>query len=264
MNIIIQDIKNNKYDINIKSGKTTVKELKLEIQKIYGLDLNEKNLLYKGKKLSDGQSLENYLIKEGATILMLNKSNNTTQNNNSINTGNKKLNEEINFYPYTNFFAKYSNNNNINNNFDIYNEINISKELKIYAVLMKILTVNDPKKMSLIINNLKQNNLPILYQIQKNEKEFIKILSSPIVEGDIAIFRNNYMLSKELLGTNLQEEINKGKIEVILDEKESEMIHRIKKLGNFSTEDIIVAYMINDKDEEKIKKYLLEKIKINK
>lgn len=238
MNIIIRD-KSTKYNIKIKSEKITIKELKIEIEKQFKLNLNKKRLIYNGQTLSDDKTLLFYNIKEDASLVLLNNSPNVK---NIIEKGNKEGGKTID--------------DSINQMPDIYKEINISKELKKYAIFMKILTVKNPQRMKIIINNIKSNNLAVYEQIQINKNEFIKILSSPIIQEEIEIYKNNYLFSKELLGTNLQDQYQ---YRVILNEKESEMINRLKKLGNFETIEILVAYFYNDKDEEKTANYLLNK-----
>ena len=159
------------------------------------------------------------------------------------------------------------NNNNNNNNFlnniknkieDVKQNVNedntLPKELKKYAILMKISTLNDPNQMNIILQNIKEKNPALLERIKDNEEEFLKFLSLPITIEDLEIYKKNFKNDRELL----KEEKDKskiGKVEIILNKKESEDINKLKNLG-YNIEDIIEAYLLKNKKYKETEKYL--------
>lgn len=162
---------------------------------------------------------------------------------------------------------KNNNNSSSNNNFlnniknkiedvkqNVNEENNLPKELKKYAILMKISTLNDPNQMNIILQNIKEKNPALLERIKDNEEEFLKFLSLPITIEDLEIYKKNIKNDRELL----KEEKDKskiGKVEIILNKKESQDINNLKKLG-YKIEDIIEAYLLKNKKYKETEKYL--------
>ena len=308
MKLIIKD-KKNQYNIEVKSLFIKVSDLKLEMQKQFGLDIKKIKLIYNGKYLSDNQTLASYKIKEDSKLIfqgVINENNNNIinkeENNSSIFENSKEIDQKYlsqlhnliklgfekekaeniikQFNGDINKIIEYlinskedkkdnnnnNGNNNNNNNNKIINdineentkkeskkEINLPKELKNYGIYMKILTLKDENKMTIILNNIKKTNPALLNQIKKYEKEFIKFLSLPITQEELLIYKNNYKNAQALLGEK------KDKTEIYLTEIESEIINNLIKLGNCNIEDAIEAYIINDKDENRAADYLLYK-----
>ena len=310
MKLIIKD-KKNQYNIEVKSLFIKVSDLKLEMQKQFGLDIKKIKLIYNGKYLSDNQTLASYKIKEDSKLIfqgIINENNNNIvnkeENNSSIFENSKEIDQKYlsqlhnliklgfekekaeniikQFNGDINKIIEYlsnskedkkdnnnnngNNNNNNNNNNKIINDINeentkkeskkeitLPKELKNYGIYMKILTLKDENKMTIILNNIKKTNPALLNQMKKYEKEFIKFLSLPITQEELLIYKNNYKNAQALLGEK------KDKTEIYLTEIESEIINNLIKLGNCNIEDAIEAYIINDKDENRAADYLLYK-----
>lgn len=285
MKIFIKD-KKKEYTLNIKSDLITVKELKDQIKN--ELNITTGKLLLNGKMLSeDKESLIYYDIKEGSTIILIGthknieeKKENTTPTpnleekkkdytseiNNLIQLGYEKeksekaineaegniskaidilLNEEKKFTKNSNEI--YQSKNSLNE------ESYLPKELKKYAIFMKILTLSDPNKMSQILENIKKNNPALLERIKAKEEEFEKFLSAPITDEDLEIYKKNHIAAEALLGQ--EDESKKGKVEICLSKKESEDIKKLKKLG-FGIEDIIDAYLIKDTNYKETEKFL--------
>ena len=309
MKIIIKD-KKKEYNIEVDSSKNIIKDIKLEIQKKFGLELNKIKLLYNGKFLSDNNTLESYKIKEDSKIIFLGyiegnnittkkeaekeksnsilniekKQNYASQINNLINLGYEKeraekaieqtegdINKAIDILIKEKKDDK-NNNNKIINNIEkpneeinlikeLNNEINIPKELKSYGIYMKILTCKDENIMNIILNNIKENNPALLNQLIYYEKEFVKYLSIPITREDLDFYLDNYQTARSLLGAYKKEE--NGKFDIILTRSESEIINNLKKIGNFTIEEIIEAYLLNDKNENKAANFLIDKKKNN-
>ena len=71
MKLKLKNLKQQEFDIEIESEQKTVKDLKLEIEKVYGFDANLMKLLHNGMILEDAKTLEDYKIKEGNVIIMM-------------------------------------------------------------------------------------------------------------------------------------------------------------------------------------------------
>ena len=135
---------------------------------------------------------------------------------------------------------------------EIKDKKKISNELKYYAIYMKILTLNNEKLMITILENLKKNNKYLLKQIKDNEEAFEEILSSPITNKDIEIYKKNYLTAQNLLG---EDENKKGKVQIFVNDNENKEINDLKKLG-YNEEDVIAAYIMNNQNFKETKTYL--------
>ena len=71
MKLKLKNLKQQEFDIEIESEQKTVKDLKLEIEKVYGFDAIFIKLLHNGMILEDAKTLEDYKIKEGNVIIMM-------------------------------------------------------------------------------------------------------------------------------------------------------------------------------------------------
>jgi UV excision repair protein RAD23 len=72
MKLILKNLKQVQYLIEIESEKNTVKDLKNEIEKVHGFDSNLIKLLHNGRVLEDSKTLEEYQIKNENVIIMMN------------------------------------------------------------------------------------------------------------------------------------------------------------------------------------------------
>ena len=72
MKLILKNLKQVKYIVELESEKSTVKDLKNEIEKLHGFDSSQIKLLYNGKVLEDSKTIEEYQIKEENIIIMMN------------------------------------------------------------------------------------------------------------------------------------------------------------------------------------------------
>jgi UV excision repair protein RAD23 len=72
MKIIIKNLKQIEYIVEIESDQKTVKDLKDEIQKVHGFDSNLMKLLHNGVILNDTNTLADYKIKDENVIIMMN------------------------------------------------------------------------------------------------------------------------------------------------------------------------------------------------
>ena len=72
MKLILKNLKQVQYNVEVESEKVTVKDLKNEIEKNHGFDSSLIKLLHNGKVLEDAKTLEEYQIKEESVIIMMN------------------------------------------------------------------------------------------------------------------------------------------------------------------------------------------------
>ena len=98
MKLILKNLKQVEYEIQIESNSITVKDLKLEIEKLYSYDSAQIKLLFQGTLLDNSKVLSSYNIKENSIIIMMNTKSkqfeNQSQNtNNNININNSNQNK---------------------------------------------------------------------------------------------------------------------------------------------------------------------------
>ena len=72
MKLIIKNLKQVPYDVDVSSMDITVKELKNEIEKVHGFDATLIKLLFSGAVLDDTRTLASYQIKEESVLIMMN------------------------------------------------------------------------------------------------------------------------------------------------------------------------------------------------
>ena len=71
MKIILKNLRQQEFNIEVESDQITVKDLKLEIEKVHNFDSNVIKLLHSGLVLEDPKKLEEYKIKDGNVIIMM-------------------------------------------------------------------------------------------------------------------------------------------------------------------------------------------------
>ena len=100
MKIVIKTLKQVAYNVEISSGKSTILDLKKEIEKSHGFDSSTLKLLFNGVVLDDSKTIEDYKIQEENTVIMMNsKIKPKNQNLNAAssqqkNEANKEKNKE--------------------------------------------------------------------------------------------------------------------------------------------------------------------------
>ena len=83
MKLILKNLKQVEFEIQIESNSITVKALKKEIEKLYSFDSDQIKILFRGIILDDQKVLSEYNIIENSTIIIMNlkpKKNSNTQN----------------------------------------------------------------------------------------------------------------------------------------------------------------------------------------
>ena len=97
MKIILKNLKQVAYNIEIPSEKFSILNLKKEIEKIHGFDSSQLKLLHNGIVLDDSKNLEDYKIQENSIIIMMNskvKPKNAPPSTNSESSKPQELSEE--------------------------------------------------------------------------------------------------------------------------------------------------------------------------
>ena len=92
MKIILKNLKQIEYELQIPSNSISVKELKLIIEDVYSFDSDEIKLISNGTVLEDSKKLSEYNINEGSTIIIMKvkiKNRKKNPNNNNINASPK-------------------------------------------------------------------------------------------------------------------------------------------------------------------------------
>ena len=72
MKIVIKTLKQVTYNVEISSEKSTILDLKKEIEKLHGFDSSTLKLLFNGVVLDDSKTLEDYKIQEESIVIMMN------------------------------------------------------------------------------------------------------------------------------------------------------------------------------------------------
>ena len=95
MKIILKNLKQIEYELQIESNSITVKDLKIEIEKLYSFDSEQIKLLFKGSVLDNSKLLSEYNITENSVIIMMNTKPKQFINNN-MNNINNNINQNQN------------------------------------------------------------------------------------------------------------------------------------------------------------------------
>ena len=114
MKIILKNLKQIEYELQIESNSITVKDLKIEIEKLYSFDSGQIKLLFKGSVLDNSKHLSEYNITENSLIIMMNTKPKQFINNN-MNNINNNINQNQNI-------AKISKEETTQNISDILND----------------------------------------------------------------------------------------------------------------------------------------------
>jgi UV excision repair protein RAD23 len=71
MKVIIKNLKQVTFEIEVPSAQSTVLDLKKAIEKERNFDSEQLKLLFLGVILDDAKKLEDYKIEEGSTIILM-------------------------------------------------------------------------------------------------------------------------------------------------------------------------------------------------
>ena len=298
MKLKLKNLKQQEFDIEIESEQKTVKDLKLEIEKVFGFDANLMKLLHSGQVLEDAKTLEDYKIKEGNVIILMaakkkqdpppqpqpepqaqqnseskpeeqpkndtanqNKPDYTDKINSLVEMGyeKEKVEKALNAASGSIELAiEFLNSDNIpepnqvNQNMgggsvNIPGTGNMPAELVQQASIMKILCMNNPQKITSLLNIFKERHPDLINLIKQYETEFKNLLVAPISQEDINIFRQFEQEMRRPQGPAIR-----------LTKEESDAVKRLQSLGNFSQAEAVQAYLACDKNEEMAANFLFE------
>jgi len=98
MKLIIKNLKQVTYDVEVPSAESTILDLKKAIETAHNFEATQLKLLHNGVVLEDTKKLEDYKINEGSTIIMMNTkvkvTNNQPQQQSSTQAEESKPKEE--------------------------------------------------------------------------------------------------------------------------------------------------------------------------
>ena len=294
MKLILKNLKQVQYNVEVESEKVTVKDLKNEIEKNHGFDSSLIKLLHNGKVLEDAKTLEEYQIKEENVIIMMNTKPKAKPNPNPQPTEAPKASEpkkeeppKVEEKPKTDFSQQIS--SLVDMGYDrekVEKALNASKG-NIDLALEYLNSGNIPEAQP---NQPSQpstgttSNLPL--ELRRNAS-LMKIACHDEPEKIFAILntlkqRNPALLNKikeheeefknllvspitqedidtfKLLQEDLRGMSQGGRVEIRLTPEEAEAVKRLKELGDFSQNEVLQAYLACDKNEELAANYLFE------
>ena len=291
MHLLLKNLKQQEYQIEIESDQKTVKDLKLEIEKVHNFDSSCIKLLHSGVVLEDAKKLEEYKIKEGNVIIMMllkpkkveakpepNQKEELQQQEPPKNEENKpqpQYTEQINALVDMGYekekveraikaangsidlAVEYLNEDQIPNQ----NEPNTGNANSNIPSSSNSNLPEELKKNASIIKCLCMNNPEKLPSILTNLKEHSPQLFELIKQHE-EDFKNLLVspLSEEDIRNfqSIQQELRRPPGETIrLTKEESDAVKRLQELG-FSQADAVQAYFACDKNEEMAANFLFE------
>ena len=291
MHLLLKNLKQQEYQIEIESDQKTVKDLKLEIEKVHNFDSSCIKLLHSGVVLEDDKKLEEYKIKEGNVIIMMllkpkkveakpepNQKEELQQQEPPKNEENKpqpQYTEQINALVDMGYekekveraikaangsidlAVEYLNEEQIPNQ----NEPNTGNANSNIPSSSNSNLPEELKKNASIIKCLCMNNPEKLPSILTNLKEHSPQLFELIKQHE-EDFKNLLVspLSEEDIRNfqSIQQELRRPPGQTIrLTKEESDAVKRLQELG-FSQADAVQAYFACDKNEEMAANFLFE------
>ena len=291
MHLLLKNLKQQEYQIEIESDQKTVKDLKLEIEKVHNFDSSCIKLLHSGVVLEDDKKLEEYKIKEGNVIIMMllkpkkveakpepNQKEELQQQEPPKNEENKpqpQYTEQINALVDMGYEkekverAIKAANGSIDLAVEYLNEEQIPNQKEpntgnANSNIPSSSNSNLPeelKKNASIIKCLCMNNPEKLPSILTNLKEHSPQLFELIKQHE-EDFKNLLVspLSEEDIRNfqSIQQELRRPPGQTIrLTKEESDAVKRLQELG-FSQADAVQAYFACDKNEEMAANFLFE------
>ena len=292
MHLLLKNLKQQEYQIEIESAQKTVKDLKLEIEKVHNFDSSCIKLLHSGVVLEDAKTLEEYKIKEGNVIIMMllkpkkveakpepNQKEELQQQEPPKNEENKpqpQYTEQINALVDMGYekekveraikaangsidlAVEYLNEEQIPNQ----NEPNTGNANSNIPSSSNSNLPEELKKNASIIKCLCMNNPEKLPSILTNLKEHSPQLFELIKQHE-EDFKNLLVspLSEEDIRNfqSIQQELRRPPGQTIrLTKEESDAVKRLQELGGFSQADAVQAYFACDKNEEMAANFLFE------
>lgn len=292
MKVIIKSLKQVVYEVEVPSSDVTVLELKKNIEETHKFEHDTLKLVFNGSIIEDGKKLSDYKIEEGSIIIMMSvkaKPKNTDKAQVDTKTEEKPADKKVE-QPET--AANYSEQlNTLTNelgfpkaeseaaikaakgNLSLAVEYlqtgipsgnsssstqpvgSLDDTLQNVASMIKVISQNDPSKVTQIITGLSQQSPELFELIKQNEEKFRELLMQPITEQDMQRFQtlNNQMTGGQSAGS--QQAARPGQIRLTQDEAAA--VKRLQEFG-FSQMDAVQAFLACDKNEEYALNFLFD------
>ena len=119
-------------------------------------------------------------------------------------------------------------------------------ELVKNASIIKIICMNNPEKITGLLNMFKERHPNLINLMKLHEEEFKNLLVSPITQEDINNFKEIEQELRRPQGPSIR-----------LTKEESDAVKRLQELG-FSQAEAVQAYIACDKNEEMAANFLFE------
>ena len=123
---------------------------------------------------------------------------------------------------------------------------NLPPELVKNASIIKIICMNNPEKITGLLNMFKERHPNLINLMKLHEEEFKNLLVSPITQEDINNFKEIEQELRRPQGPSIR-----------LTKEESDAVKRLQELG-FSQAEAVQAYIACDKNEEMAANFLFE------
>ena len=296
MKIIVKNLKQVTYNVEIESDQKTVKDLKNEIEKIHGFDSNLMKLLHNGVVLEDSKTLENYNIKNENVVIMMNskpkkavsppisakteKKDEQKEKENPKEDNSKNLSEKVSSLVEMGYEkekvekALNASGGNIDKAIEYLTSGNIPDASSENHHNQHNLNLgnNGSNNSSNLDPELKKNAILIKILCHNNPNKIVSILNNMKIKNpDILnkIKQHEEEFKNLLVSPITQEDINfyrsfqrdlrsGGRKKIKLTKEESNTIKRLEELGNFSHAEVVQAFIACDKNEELTANYLFE------
>ena len=292
MKLLLKNLRQQEFPIEIESDQKTVKDLKLEIEKVHKFPADTLKLLHSGIVLEDSKTLEEYKIKEGNVIIMMilkskkpapqpepnpnpqenpqpqeqPKAEEKSENKDNKEQFAKQINDlvEMGYERDKAEKAIKAANGSLDAAVEYLNSGNIPEPSQGGANFGNLdqETIEELKKNASIIKCLCVNNpekLPsIMANIKTRSPELFEIIKQH--EED---FKNLLVspLTQEDINNfqSIQQELRRPQgPQIRLTKEESDAVKRLQDLGNFSQAEAVQAYLACDKNEEMAANFLFE------
>jgi len=297
MKIIVKNLKQVQYNVEIESEEKTIKDLKNAIEKAHGFDSNLMKLLHNGAILDDSKTLKDYNIKEENVVIMMNsKAKPKVQSNppqletkpqelppekkepsQSPSEGNKhNMNDKVNSLVDMGYEKEKVEKalNAANGNLDLAIEYLSSGNIPERSAQPQPSNLNNNNNNSGLPFELKKNASIMKIVCQRDPNKIISILNN-MKDRDpntLNLIKQHEEEFKRLLVSpisqeditifrNFQQELRTrrtGGVKINLTKEESEAVKRLQDLGNFSKSEVLQAFIACDKNEELTANYLFE------
>ena len=298
MKLILKNLKQVQYPVEVESEKVTVKDLKNEIEKIHGFDGALIKLLHNGKVLEDSKTLEEYQIKNENVIIMMNtkpkaKPNPEPSEVPKASESKKEEQPKAEEKPKTDYSQQISSLVDMGYEREkVEKAINASKgniDLALEYLNSGNIPEPKPNQSSQPSQPSQQSegtrsNLPLelrrnaslMKVVCHNEPEKIFTILNTLKQRNPALLNKikeheeefkNLLVSPitqedidafKLLQDDLRGMSQGGRVEIRLTPEEAAAVKRLKDLGNFSQNEVLQAYLACDKNEELAANYLFE------